>query len=242
MASRRRAVVALVASSALLLGSGVAFAMTRDAGVGTDLAQVTSTRTAADLTVSRGPSRPATDVPVEPKQEVDNAPPVADVPLTDATQIVIDGPPAAPSQLRIDGVDVSMPIAATGVQSDGQMELPDDPSVIGWYKFGAAPGDRRGSAVLGGHVDSVDEGIGPLVRLASVQVGERVVVTDGEGRPVAYQVSSVQRITKSALPVDTLFRPGGRHQLVVITCGGRYLADAGGYEDNIVVLARPVGS
>lgn len=242
MAPRRRALVALTASSALLVGSGVAFAMSYDNGVGTDLAQVNSARTAAELTVSRGPGRPSSDVKAEPQQTVDSPAPVVDVPITDATEIVIAEPPAAPRQLRLDGVDVMMPIAATGVQGDGQMELPDDPNVIGWYKFGAAPGDRRGSAVLGGHVDSIEKGIGPLARLASVQVGERIVVTDGKGRPVAYEVTSVQRITKAALPVDTLFRPGGEHQLAVVTCGGRYLPDAGGYEDNIVVLARPVGS
>jgi LPXTG-site transpeptidase (sortase) family protein len=145
-----------------------------------------------------------------------------------------------PQQLSIPGVDVAMPIAATGVQADGQMELPDDPSVIGWYKFGASPGDQRGSTVLGGHVDSIDQGIGPLARLASVEVGDRLVVTAADDKPVRYEVVSVERITKAALPVDVLFRPEGPHQLAVVTCGGSYDPDAGGYEDNIVVLARPV--
>ena len=238
MTSRRRALAALGLSSALLVGSGLAFATYRDAGVGTDLAQVTQARSAADVAVSRGPSRPAATNGSQPA----SSSPVVDVPIIDATEIVIEEPPAAPQSLRIPGVGVQMPVAATGVQADGQMELPDDPNVIGWYKFGASPGDKRGSAVLGGHVDSIEQGVGPLARLASAEVGERVVVLDAAGKPVRYEITSVQRITKAALPVDVLFRPEGPHQLAVVTCGGRYLPDAGGYEDNIVVLARPVSS
>ncbi len=67
-----------------------------------------------------------------------------------------------------------------------------------------------------------------------------MTVTGSDGAPVRYRVETVQRITKAALPVDTLFRPGGRHQLAVVTCGGRYIPEAGGYEDNIVVIAAPV--
>lgn len=244
MNSRRRALAALVGSSSLLVASGVAFAMSWDSGVGTDLEQVTATRSAAELAISRGPARPAADSPTTQRTaEQPQGPSLAeslDIPVVDATTIVIEAPAPPPLGLRIPSVDVDMPIAATGVQDDGQMALPENPNVIGWYKFGAMPGDKRGSAVLGGHVDSIADGVGPLSRLASVEVGERVVVTDDEGRPVRYEVTSVERITKAALPVDVLFRPDGPHQLAVITCGGRYIPDAGGYEDNIVVLARPV--
>jgi hypothetical protein len=133
-----------------------------------------------------------------------------------------------------------MPVQATGVRADGQMDLPPDPGVIGWYQFGALPGDPAGSAVLGGHVDSVELGTGPLARLADVPVGAEVVVTGGDGTPVRYEVASVQRIQKAALPTDVLFAPDGPPQLAIVTCGGRYLPDAGGYEDNVVVLAVPM--
>lgn len=239
MTSRRRALAALGLSGALLVGSGLAFATYRDAGLGTELEQVTEARSAADATVSRGPSRPAA---AGSDTSSASPTPVLDVPVVDATQIVIEEPPAPPEAMRIPSIGVAMPVAATGVQADGQMELPDDPNVIGWYKFGASPGDKRGSTVLAGHVDSIDRGIGPLARLASSEVGERVVVTGSDGKPVRYEITSVQRITQEALPVDVLFRPDGPHQLAVVTCGGRYLPDAGGYEDNIVVLARPVAS
>ncbi len=47
---------------------------------------------------------------------------------------------------------------------------------------------------------------------------------------------------KRALPLEELFRRDGREVLTLITCGGPYLADAGGYQDNVVVSAVPVRS
>lgn len=250
MTGRSRALIAFVVSAAVVIASGIAWAATWSSGVGTDLAQVTSIRTAADSVAARGPQRPAAppqlsssaDGDADEARGGDGATPVVptDIPVVDATEVVIPEPAAPPRSVQIAGVDVTMPVIATGVADDGQMELPDDPSVLGWYRFGASPGDRRGSAVLGGHVDSIEKGIGPLARLAAVPVGERIVVTGPDGERLTYRVTDVARISKAALPVDTIFRPGGRHQLVVITCGGRYLPDAGGYEDNIVVTARPV--
>ena len=60
------------------------------------------------------------------------------------------------------------------------------------------------------------------------------------GAPVRYRVTSVERISKAGLPTEELFDPDSRPRLVVITCGGRYLPEAGGYEDNVVVIARPI--
>jgi hypothetical protein len=234
MNSRRSAAASLVASLVLLVVSLGAWATSRDQGVGTDLEQVTlATSSAAGAAGdSRGEGSDNGSEPDEPL--------VSDVPIVDATTIEAVEEVAPPRRLKIASQEISMPIVATGVASDGQMELPDDPREIGWYRFGALPGDPRGSAVLGGHVDSVRLGVGPLATLASVDKGARITVTAADGERLDYRVTSVERITKAALPVDRLFDPDVDHRLVVITCGGRFLPDAGGYEDNIVVIATPV--
>lgn len=239
MSSRRSAATALVASLVLVVVSLGAWVTARGQGVGTDLEQVTlSTATIAGgssglkapLRSDTGESAPT------PTGSL-----FGDVPVVDATRIEAPDEVQPPRRVSIASVGISMKVRASGVASDGQMELPDDPRVIGWYRFGALPGDDRGSAVLGGHVDSVRFGTGPLARLASVQDGARVTVTGADGQRIDYRVTSVERITKSALPVDRLFAPDVDHRLVIVTCGGRYLPEAGGYEDNIVVIAEPVG-
>lgn len=236
MKTRTGAVAMLVASlvlvavaAALGLGSG-------GRGVGLDVPLVAASAPgAADgpLASGRGSSpRPDERAPA-------SLPGPESVPLRDATRIEPLATVAPPRELSIPSVGVTMPIVATGVLDDGQMELPEDPAQIGWYQFGPGPGERRGSVVLAGHVDSTRYGVGPLARLASIQEGARITVTDAEGSPVRYRVTGVERIRKAALPTDRLFDPDSAPRLVVITCGGRYLPEAGGYEDNIVVIAKP---
>lgn len=238
MNSRFNAAASLVASLALLVVSLGAWATSRDQGVGMELEQVTlATSSIAGVA---GGTQPHAGSPDNGRGDAaPDEPLVTDVPIVDATMIESPEEAPPPRRVRIGSQDISMPIIATGVTPDGQMELPDDPREIGWYQFGALPGDPRGSAVLGGHVDSQRYGSGPLARLASVEEGARITVTAADGQRLGYTVTSVERITKAALPVDRLFDPDVEHRLVVITCGGRYLRDAGGYEDNIVVIATP---
>jgi hypothetical protein len=238
MSSRRSAAAALVASLVLVVISLGAWVSARGQGVGTDLEQVTLAT--ASIAGGSGDLEAPQRSDARGSAQTPTAPLFADVPVVDATRIEAPDEVQPPRRVSIASVDISMKVRATGVTSDGQMELPNDPRTIGWYRFGALPGDDRGSAVLGGHVDSVRYGTGPLARLAAVQEGARITVTGADGQRIDYRVTSVERITKSALPVDRLFAPDVDHRLVVVTCGGRYLPEAGGYEDNIVVIAEPV--
>lgn len=253
MSQRTRALIALVASAALLLGSGIAFAMARSSGVGTEIdlasqptASVLATPSPAagaeptPAAASRGADRESTTAATQPAQPPAVPPGVTEeTARVDATQIVIPDDPEPPRQIRIDSIGLDVPVLATGVQGDGQMQIPDDVEEMGWYKFGAAPGDETGSAVIAGHVDSFEYGIGPLARLPQVAVGDTITV-DGPGDGAhRYEVVDVTRYVKADLPTQEIFDPEVSHRLVVITCGGRYVGGTIGYEDNIVVIAEP---
>lgn len=129
-------------------------------------------------------------------------------------------------------------VRPVGVAADGQMALPDDPAVLGWYRFGPAPGEGVGSVVVAGHLDSTRHGLGPLVGLREVGVGDPVSVLRVDGTRRGYTVVDVQRYDRQALPAE-LFSRGGPERLRIITCGGEYLPDRGGYQENLVVTAVP---
>lgn len=150
-------------------------------------------------------------------------------------------PPAVdrPVRVTVDDVGIDATVDPVGVAADGQMALPPDPDVLGWYEFGPAPGAATGSVVLGGHLDTVTHGVGQLVRLRDVQVGASVVVASASGTERRYRVTDVQRIAKAGLPVEELFRRTGAPALVLVTCGGEYRAELGGYQENLVVTAVP---
>lgn len=160
-----------------------------------------------------------------------------DIPIRDASTIPAAPTVVPPTSVSIPRLGVQARVRPTGVQADSQMALPDNPGVLGWYRFGAAPGDKRGSAVVAAHVDASGYGVGPLAAMTRAEPGMIVDVRMRDGDRLRYRTTSVEQIGKQSLQADELFRPGGRHVLRIVTCGGAYLPDLGAYEDNIVVTA-----
>ena len=145
----------------------------------------------------------------------------------------------APTVLRGDHLPGDVVVDPVGVVGDGVMALPRDGRQVGWYRFGAAPGDAEGSAVLAGHVDTLDSGRGALADTRRLEVGDRLQVVRADGSTVDYAVTARVRVGKDALPVDELFVRDGAPRLVLITCGGAWDPDVRHYADNVVVTAEP---
>lgn len=144
---------------------------------------------------------------------------------------------AVPRTLVIPRLGLRMPVVAKGVDDTGAMALPASASVVAWYRFGSRPLDQGGATVLAGHVDTAAEGAGPLVGLAALRVGDLVEVRAG-GHLVTYRTTSVTRISKALIDLPAVFSREGVPRLHLVTCGGPYLPDRGGYQDNVVVAAR----
>lgn len=149
-------------------------------------------------------------------------------------------PAPLPREVAVPSIGAAARVVPTGVTARGDAEIPRDGDDVGWYRYGARPGDQTGSAVLIGHRDTVAEGPGELFDLDDVRPGALVTVGAGQ-TTLRYEVVSLRSIVKAALP-ESLFRRDGAHRLVLITCGGAYLPDAGGYQENLVAVARPVDS
>lgn len=132
-----------------------------------------------------------------------------------------------------------MPVIPVGVDADTGMTVPEKPEIAGWYKFGPAPGDTEGSAVITAHVDSRKYGPGPLAALRRTKPGATITVTHG-GRQHQYRVVRTDQYKKTALDTAKLFDRSGSHRLHVVTCGGKFNRKTGHYDDNVVVLAEPI--
>src|SRR3954470_8804731 len=62
-------------------------------------------------------------------------------------------PDDVPSRLTISGIDVDAAVEPVTV-TDGQLGVPENGRVLGWWRDGAAPAAHRGTVVLAGHVDT----------------------------------------------------------------------------------------
>ncbi|MFL6044815.1 MAG: class F sortase [Propionibacteriaceae bacterium] len=145
--------------------------------------------------------------------------------------------PGQPRMLTIPRLDLKMPITAVTVDDNGAMAVPARPTEIGWYAYGPRPGSTRGSAVLGGHVDSREYGIGPLVGLKQLRRGDEIIIRTTTGAE-RFRVTTVRLISKQSLDLRNVFKREGEPLLQILTCGGTYRR-SGGYQANVVVTARP---
>ena len=142
--------------------------------------------------------------------------------------------------MQIPSLNIDGPVSGAGIDmATGALAVPVNVRRLGWWRDGAAPGDRRGTTLIGGHVDSATQGNGAFKRLAASRVGTRIRVTTGDGKIRTYRVTSVRRILKASLPAG-LFTQRGKRRLVLVTCGGPFQPALGHYRDNIVVVAVPL--
>jgi sortase (surface protein transpeptidase) len=146
---------------------------------------------------------------------------------------------AAPVRLTVPARGVDTAVDPVGVEPDGQMTIPADVDRVGWYRFGPVPG-ADGSAVIAGHVDDREQGLGAMAPLQEAEVGDEVVVTDAVGTGTRWRVVSRDLIQKQVLPLDLLFARDGPPRLTLITCGGPFLPEFRSYRDNVLVVAEPL--
>lgn len=147
--------------------------------------------------------------------------------------------PARPVLMELPSLDLAARIAPVSVAAGGNLRVPEDPAVLGWWRSGASPGDDRGSIVIDGHVDSATLGLGTFVRLRELELGDPVLTESAAGEVRRYWVTGRRQFPKAALPADDVFSQHVQERLVLITCGGRFDPDDGGYADNVVVFAVP---
>ncbi|KAB7743883.1 sortase [Nostocoides sp. F2B08] len=218
-------VVAVLAAALLagllvyvLVGAGSPNRITEETAASEALAESTPTATSqAPAPTASSSSTPVPTVAAKPA----TLPPVR--------------PAAAPTEVAISSIDAELSVIPTGVTTDGLMEIPADPRVAGWYRYGPDPLSDSGAVVVSAHIDS-KERVGPLARLGQVSPGDEVIVTTA-GEEVRYVIERVDSYPKTVIDLDAVFTRDGAPRLHIVTCGGEWDASAGSYEDNIVAVA-----
>jgi hypothetical protein len=201
------------------------------------------------LTGCSAPTAPPGAVAEQPAQAVQlptsraaRPAPTPPVPVRSAALDDLDvNRPVPPVRLRIGALDLDLPVRPVGVQEDGSMEVPENPSVVGWYRFGPGAGSDSGATVLAAHVDSLRYGLGPFAALTTLGEGAEVLLADGDGTTTGYRVETITRTGKTDLVDAGVFERTGPPRLHLITCGGSFDPERRTYSDNVIVTAVPVG-
>lgn len=125
------------------------------------------------------------------------------------------------------------------VGPDGTLPIPDGVHNAAWW--GADLDARSGTTVLAGHLNWRST-TGPFAELWRARPGEHVEVVNEHGRIRRYKITEIRTLAKDDLPqrAPALFRQDDAHRIVLVTCGGRWIGQASGYESNRIVIAYPI--
>lgn len=141
-----------------------------------------------------------------------------------------------PARVAIPSIGVDAAIEATGILENGEMGVPEDINQVGWFEPGFKVG-AKGHAVLAGHVDSLT---GPAIfyHLKKVEAGEKVIVTDKDGREMVYEIQEKTSYPTDEAPIEEIFGPSDGRMINLITCTGTFNRDTGSHEERLVVTAK----
>ncbi len=229
----RPAIVVLIGSLMLLVGAPVAWAGL--VAVGDSAESVESVGERPGLAIGQ-----SVDAAPEPASAAPNVagPDVERIGIPVEPRAVIA--PNAPVSVAIDELGVRAPVDPVGIYEDGSVEIPEDVSRVGWYRFGSDPAQGEGSTVIVGHRDGFDQGAGAFYSIAGLDIQDAIEVELADGSLRDYEVVAREVVAKNLLPTSDLFAENGPERLTLISCIGYFDRDGDGYRENVVVTAVPV--
>lgn len=142
-----------------------------------------------------------------------------------------------PTDVVIPAVGLSARVVPVGLDPAGRVEIPD-PSVVGWYRWGPAPG-ALGPAVLVGHVDTY-KGPAAFYRLTGIRAGDEVDVKRADGSQARFVISKVTVVKKTVFPSNALFDSTPQAGIRLVTCTGTFNTHTRSYEDSLIAWGQSV--
>ncbi|MET0979658.1 MAG: class F sortase [Candidatus Saccharimonadales bacterium] len=168
--------------------------------------------------------------------------------LPEASPVVQVTPPAKktstdatfglPIRLQIPKLQVDANISYMGLTDGGEMDVPPDLINVGWYKYGAKPGEI-GSAVIAGHLEGTED-LGVFTDLQKLQKGDTVSVRNDRNELIRFAVREARTYKQDERPTEIFNRTDGSY-LNLITCSGIWDNAKQRYSHRYVVFADKIG-
>lgn len=141
-----------------------------------------------------------------------------------------------PTHMKIPSIGVDTTIQPTGILDNGEMGVPDDVHVVGWFEPGYKVGEK-GHAVLAGHVDSLS---GPAIfyDLKKVKAEDKITLLDNNGREMIFVIKKIANYKTEEAPIAEIFGYSDKRMINLITCTGVFNRNIGSHEERLVVSAE----
>ena len=143
------------------------------------------------------------------------------------------------SRVRLPRLDIDAPIVTLGVDPDGTMQSPNNPTDVAWYNFSARPGELS-NVVMAGHLDYVDYGPAVFYRLKDARIGDELELDLVDGSVARYRVLRVTTYDETTAPVLDIVGPTDVETVTLITCGGSFDPLSREYDKRVVLRAERI--
>ena len=142
--------------------------------------------------------------------------------------------PGLPVRLTIPAIKINAYVQYLGVNSKGEMDVPDNSYDVGWFELGSRPGEM-GSAVIAGHLDGKSGEAGVFADLDRLKPGDKIYIEDDGGRSIVFTV----RESRTYVPgfANEIFSANDGKHLNLITCDGVWNNSKKSYSKRLVVFA-----
>ncbi len=143
---------------------------------------------------------------------------------------------AGPRRLEVPRLGYSRPIPIVELPyTDGTWDVSTLGHNVGWLELTTWLEPDWGNTVLVGHVQLDDEDPGPFYRLGDLQIGDEVVVMEGDVE-YRFQVTDIETVSSTAIEVT---HPTREPVLTLVTCTNWDFAQ-GVFADRLIIRAEPL--
>ncbi len=150
-----------------------------------------------------------------------------------------DGAPNEPKKLFIPRLGIEGFIQKVGVDQNGEVAVPTNIALAGWFVDSVRPGEK-GLSVIDGHISTGSEKA-IFQRLSEVKTGDVFSIEFGDGLKKDFVVFGVKDVTREDAPAVLFSQdPTVARQLNLITCGGDYDDSESTFTRRVIVQAKPV--
>lgn len=144
-----------------------------------------------------------------------------------------------PKRFEIPKLGISTNIQLVGLNSAGDMDVPNNNSDVVWFHLGTKPGET-GSAVIAGHLDSKYGKPAVFWNLKNLTKGDAVYVLDSNGEKKKFEVMYAEKYDSDQAPMEKIFGADNGAFLNLITCNGVWDKSEKNYNERLVVYTKLV--
>lgn len=144
-----------------------------------------------------------------------------------------------PKRFEIPKFGISSNIQYVGLNSAGEMDVPNNNTDVAWFYLGTKPGEV-GSAVIAGHLDSKYGKPAVFWNLKNLVKGDAVYIFNSNGERKNFEVMYAERYNTDQAPMEKIFGANDGIYLNLVTCDGVWDKYKINYNKRLVVYAKLV--